>query len=528
MRHPQALSSPSEVFLDPRQPIVTRTDLHGTIVYANPAFIAISGFRADELIGQPHNIVRHPDMPKEAFADLWQTLRAQQPWRGLVKNRTKSGDYYWVEAYVTPVFEAGEHVGFMSVRTAPRRNEIADAERLYAEIRQGQTGFPPTRQRWSVSLTQMGAALAVLLLLATLASVLGGGAWVWALDGVSVLAAAACVWLASSVRTALAQQGAALAKFAEGNYRGRVPIAGPRECRALAMGLESMRIHSRAMLSDVLSSAERLQAAVSQLDEQTQDITQHSRQQTDSASQVACALEQLSTSVREIAAAAQQSAACADAAHQQVDSGQAAMQRSQSAVQAVSAGVDRARDSVASLNAASDRIQSVANLIEDVAEQTNLLALNAAIEAARAGESGRGFAVVADEVRKLAERTAASVGDIHSLTQGIQHGVGEAIHAIADSVSQAAHASDCIGQCAQALDRIDDASQTVSRAAQEIALMVEQQSASAEHIGASMETVNAMSERNLSSVDHLANAARQLNAGAQATRALVRHFEASL
>lgn len=213
MRHPQALSSPCEVFLDPRQPIVTRTDLHGTIMYANPAFIAISGFRADELIGQPHNIVRHPDMPKEAFADLWQTLRAQQPWRGLVKNRTKSGDYYWVEAYVTPVFEAGQHVGFMSVRTAPRRNEIADAERLYAEIRQGQTGFPPTRQRWSVSLTQMGAALAVLLLLATLASVLGGGAWVWALDGVSVLAAAACVWLASSVRTALAQQGAALAKF---------------------------------------------------------------------------------------------------------------------------------------------------------------------------------------------------------------------------------------------------------------------------------------------------------------------------
>lgn len=128
MRHPQL--APVEVFLDPRQPIVTRTDLRGSIVYANPAFIAISGFSAAELIGQPHNIVRHPDMPKQAFADLWRTLAEGKPWRGMVKNRTKSGDFYWVEAYVTPVFEQGQHVGYMSVRTAPKRNEVADAERL--------------------------------------------------------------------------------------------------------------------------------------------------------------------------------------------------------------------------------------------------------------------------------------------------------------------------------------------------------------------------------------------------------------
>jgi aerotaxis receptor len=91
----------NEVFLDPARPIVTKTDLKGQITYANRAFIDISGFAENELIGVSHNIVRHPDMPPEAFADLWTTLKAGRPWSGLVKNRNKAGDFYWVEAWST-------------------------------------------------------------------------------------------------------------------------------------------------------------------------------------------------------------------------------------------------------------------------------------------------------------------------------------------------------------------------------------------------------------------------------------------
>src|SRR5688572_14898429 len=91
-----------ERLLDPKIPIVTKRDLKGRISYANPAFVEISGFTLDELLGQPHNVVRHPDMPREAFKDLWDTTRLDEPWKGLVKNRCKDGGYYWVDAYVTP------------------------------------------------------------------------------------------------------------------------------------------------------------------------------------------------------------------------------------------------------------------------------------------------------------------------------------------------------------------------------------------------------------------------------------------
>ena len=95
-----------------------------------------------ELIGSSHNIVRHPDMPPAAFADLWQNLKANKPWMGLVKNRCKNGDHYWVNAYVTPVFEGGQKIGYQSVRTKPQRDYVDNAERLYRDIRAGKAPAP--------------------------------------------------------------------------------------------------------------------------------------------------------------------------------------------------------------------------------------------------------------------------------------------------------------------------------------------------------------------------------------------------
>jgi aerotaxis receptor len=109
----------NELMVDPVNPIVTKTDVKGSITYANRAFIEISGFTEAELLGKNHNIVRHPDMPPSAFADLWDTVKTGKPWRGIVKNRAKNGDFYWVEAYVTPITEHGRIVGYMSVRSRP-------------------------------------------------------------------------------------------------------------------------------------------------------------------------------------------------------------------------------------------------------------------------------------------------------------------------------------------------------------------------------------------------------------------------
>ena len=130
--------SNAEVNLSDTETIVSTTDLQGNITYANPYFIAISGYRAEELIGAPQNIFRHPDMPVEAFADFWATIRSGRSWSSMVKNRCKNGDYYWVLANVTPVVEDGVAVGYMSVRTKPTRQHVAQASALYARIKAGQ------------------------------------------------------------------------------------------------------------------------------------------------------------------------------------------------------------------------------------------------------------------------------------------------------------------------------------------------------------------------------------------------------
>jgi PAS domain S-box-containing protein len=126
-----------EVHLTEGVPLVSRTDTGGRITFVNQAFVAISGFEEHELIGAPHNLVRHPHMPKEAFADLWATVKSGRPWEGLVKNRTKSGDFYWVRANVTPVIENGAVIGYISIRSKPSRDEIAAADSLYAAMRDG-------------------------------------------------------------------------------------------------------------------------------------------------------------------------------------------------------------------------------------------------------------------------------------------------------------------------------------------------------------------------------------------------------
>jgi len=117
--------------------LVSSTDTAGRITFVNSAFMDVSGYSWDELVGKPHNMVRHPHMPPEAFADLWVTLKAGKPWEGIVKNRCKNGDHYWVKASITPVMEAGGFVGCLSVRTKPSREEVAKAEALYARFREG-------------------------------------------------------------------------------------------------------------------------------------------------------------------------------------------------------------------------------------------------------------------------------------------------------------------------------------------------------------------------------------------------------
>ena len=146
--------------------LVSKTDLKGVITYANDAFVQISGYSREELIGQPHNLVRHPDMPPQAFQDLWETVERGEPWSGIVKNRTKNGDFYWVNAFVVPLRQDGAVTGYMSVRTEPSREQIQAVETLYRQLNASGKALPPKRAPLLGSLrAKFAATLGVALLL---------------------------------------------------------------------------------------------------------------------------------------------------------------------------------------------------------------------------------------------------------------------------------------------------------------------------------------------------------------------------
>ncbi len=158
--------------------LVSRTDTGGRITFVNKAFVDMSGYTEAELIGAPHNLIRHPHMPAAAFADLWATVKDGRPWEGLVKNRTKTGDFYWVRANVTPVIEEGRVTGYISIRTKPSRDQVAAADRIYADIRDGRAphltvrdgqavrqGVLAALRNWSVSVAgRLSTVFAVLVL----------------------------------------------------------------------------------------------------------------------------------------------------------------------------------------------------------------------------------------------------------------------------------------------------------------------------------------------------------------------------
>jgi aerotaxis receptor len=399
--------------------LMSTTDPNGTIVYANSAFVEVSAFSAKELIGQPHNIIRHPDMPGEAFADMWRTLKAGEPWTGLVKNRRKTGDHYWVRTNAVPVIRGGEQVGYMSVRTKPQREEIEAAEDLYRKMREGKlSGYTLykgllVRKGLGAFLSwgrTMGVRTRIRLLIGMMGVLSVTGAFaIRALGGdgslvlmwVLALSIITGISLERQIAKPLEQVNAMALRVATGESHEAAHIDRADEIGVTLRTVSQLGLMFRWLVDDVAGQVENVQMAVREIAQGNQDLSNRTEQAAASLGETIASMEQMTETVRHSADTAVEATRLSGTAAYSAERGGEAM--------------DAAVSTMGKISGSSSKIADIISVIDSIAFQTNILALNAAVEAARAGEQGRGFAVVAGEVRQLAQRCAQAAREIKGL-----------------------------------------------------------------------------------------------------------------
>ncbi len=472
--------------------ILSTTDLNGDITYVNPDFIKISGFEESELLGQHHNIVRHPDMPTEAFADLWSSVRGGSSWMGMVKNRCKNGDHYWVSAFVTPISRNGWVVEYQSVRTKPAPAQIAAAEQLYAQLRNKRP--PPALRRAPLSARSRVALLAALgAAPCVVGALLAGAGLIAALAtaAAAVLGAGAMAYVALAPLQRLAEQ----ARRVGDNPEGQLVYAGRRdEFGQIAFAMKMLETEAGAMVGRIGDASRQLSQHAHELLGAMDSSTQSAARQQSETDQVATAINQMAVSVQEVASNAQRTAEAASRADSEAATGTEVVNRTGAAIGRLAQDIQQAGDVIHELEAHSNDITKVL-----IAEQTNLLALNAAIEAARAGEQGRGFAVVADEVRSLASRTQQSTQEINSMIGALQGGARQAVEVMQRSREQAMQSVEHAAQAARSLQGINSRVNEISAMSIQIAAAVEQQSAVSENINQNIVSIRGGSDQHVES-----------------------------
>ncbi|SDF95509.1 methyl-accepting chemotaxis protein [Paraburkholderia phenazinium] len=498
------------------QMLVSATDLTGRIEYCNPAFIAVSGYSKEELIGQPHNLIRHPDMPREAFADLWTTIRSGRPWTALVKNRRKNGDHYWVQASVTPVVEKGTVVGYLSVRVKPSREAVRAADALYARIREGKsrshklhrgtvvrTGLAGRLQatmRLPVATrAAFGYALAPLALLLT-----GLAAWngtpplaFWIAFGVTALISVVS-WqlLARHLAEPMRDMSGFATRLAAGDLTTDLVIARHDDLGEVLQALNQLKANLAAIVSDVRSQITGMLDAAREISSGNVDLARRTELQAASLEETAATMDQLTTTVQ----------ANADASVRALDLAKDA--QAAAAVGGKIAG--QVEQTMAGITAASKRIADITGVIDGIAFQTNILALNAAVEAARAGEAGRSFAVVAGEVRTLAQRCAASSKEIKSVVEA--------------SVTEIAQGTELVARTTSQMRVIDEAVSRVSSIIVEVANASSEQAEGIRQVNQAVTHLDGATQQNATLVEQAAATAQRLAEQADVLDEAVRLF----
>ncbi|MFN3702586.1 methyl-accepting chemotaxis protein [Thermomonas sp.] len=528
--------------------IVSRTDPRGVITYINPYFCEISGYTPAELIGQPHNIIRHPDMPPEAFADFWATLKKGRPWVGMVKNRCKNGDHYWVEAHVTPlVDERGELVGYQSVRRKPSRARVEEAERDYAALRAGRLQGVVLRNGhlvrvpwwerlnplWKLSLpvrlalfALFGPALALVLMLR-----LGGAhALDWGLWGAGLaFLLYSAWWLSRDVVGRLEEAREALRRIERNDFTGPIDVSRSDEVGRILQEIKSLQIRLGFEVHGMAHEKDRVQRIVDGLETASSGVLL-----TDAKGQIVFANRTLLQLLVRAGVLAREEA--------DLVMGQplTALHPSLATWQAVLDGLTGERHELVdlgdracavllkpSLNASGERIGSVLEWRDRTEELALEDEIGQVVEAAARGELGRRldeagkhgfFRQVTRSLNTLLDGLQGALAGIQYVLQGLAEGdltrrvEGEwagAFGQMADDANRTVEAlTRIIGEIRAASDSIGAAAGEIAAGNSDLSARTEQQAAALEETASSMEELTSTVKQN-------ADNARQANQLAQ-------------
>jgi len=486
----------NEYLLNEGSTLMSTTNTHSHITYANSAFIDASGYKEESLLGEPHNLIRHPDMPAEAFGDMWFTLQQGETWTGLVKNRRQNGDHYWVRANVTPVYQNETLTGYISVRNIPSREEITVSEKRYEKVRNnelkhhrfykglfvrhGLFSFTSLFKRLSTS-KRIHLGIAITALLACLQLFIFADRIVETV-GLALLFIALAVYLHAQIAKPVKSIVQQMQRVVSGRKADYYHFDRVDEIGLMMRMVNQSGLNLHSLVGDVGAQISGISTISQQVAKEGMALQTRTEETADFLQQTASAVEEIASAVQQTAETAKDAILMADRTRTSAHRGEAMMKETIGMMQSVSQD--------------NSQIVDIISVIDRIAFQTNILALNAAVEAARAGDAGRGFAVVAAEVRNLAQHSATAAKEIKTLIEKNVSSVNAGVEKVEQTESQL---TVMIGNVME-----------MSSLIKEIGHATQEQTQALTLINASISRIGTMTQNNTGMVDNVTDAAHHL------------------